>query len=193
MSDIAPGTPSWLRERNDRAALALLLEHGSLTRNRLGELSGLSKPTAAQMVARLERAGLIEPVGEVSGGRGPNAISYGVRADRAARRRHRHPGSPDRRDRRRRPRPRSPDRRVRHGGSRPHPRGRRARRDRRRVRRRRDRPRDRRHRLGRRAGRDLGRRRRPLVHRHPARLARARRAPPHRGRAAASRSPSTTT
>jgi predicted NBD/HSP70 family sugar kinase len=82
MSELAPGTPSWLRERNDRAALALLLEHGSLTRNRLGELSGLSKPTAAQMVARLERAGLIEAVGEVSGGRGPNAISYGVRADR---------------------------------------------------------------------------------------------------------------
>jgi len=82
MSDAAPGTPSWLREHNDRAALTLLLEHGSLTRNRLGELSGLSKPTAAQMVARLERAGLIEPVGEVSGGRGPNAISYGVRADR---------------------------------------------------------------------------------------------------------------
>jgi predicted NBD/HSP70 family sugar kinase len=82
MSDLAPGTPSWLREHNDRAALALLLEHGSLTRNRLGELSGLSKPTAAQMVARLERAGLIEAVGEVSGGRGPNAISYGVRADR---------------------------------------------------------------------------------------------------------------
>jgi predicted NBD/HSP70 family sugar kinase len=82
MTDVAPGTPSWLREHNDRAALALLLEHRSLTRNRLGELSGLSKPTAAQMVARLERAGLIEPVGEVSGGRGPNAISYGVRADR---------------------------------------------------------------------------------------------------------------
>lgn len=82
MSDIAPGTPSWLRERNDRAALALLLEHGSLTRNRLGELSGMSKPTAAQMVSRLERAGIIEAVGEVSGGRGPNAVSYGVRADR---------------------------------------------------------------------------------------------------------------
>jgi predicted NBD/HSP70 family sugar kinase len=81
VSDIAPGTPSWLRERNDRQALTLLLEHGSLTRNRLGELSGMSKPTAAQMVARLERAGLIEPVGEVSGGRGPNAISYGVRSD----------------------------------------------------------------------------------------------------------------
>jgi len=82
MSDIAPGTPSWLRERNDRTALTLLLEHGALTRTRLGELTGLSKPTAAQMVSRLERAGLIEPVGEVSAGRGPNAISYGVRADR---------------------------------------------------------------------------------------------------------------
>jgi predicted NBD/HSP70 family sugar kinase len=82
MSDIAPGTPSWLRERNDRTALTLLLEHGALTRTRLGELTGLSKPTAAQMVSRLERAGLIEAVGEVSAGRGPNAISYGVRGDR---------------------------------------------------------------------------------------------------------------
>src|SRR4051812_22676739 len=43
----------------------------------------MSKPTAAQMVARLEQAGLIAAVGEVSGGRGPNAVSYGVRADRA--------------------------------------------------------------------------------------------------------------
>jgi predicted NBD/HSP70 family sugar kinase len=79
----APGTPSWLRERNDRTALEALFEHGPLTRNRLGELTGMSKPTAAQMVARLEQAGLIAPVGEVSGGRGPNAVSYGVRADRA--------------------------------------------------------------------------------------------------------------
>lgn len=77
-----PGTPSWLREQNERTALALLLEHGVLTRNRLGELSGLSKPTAGQIVSRLESIGLIEVVGEVSGGRGPNAASYGVRADR---------------------------------------------------------------------------------------------------------------
>lgn len=76
------GTPGWLRETNDRTALALLLEHGVLTRTRIGELSGLSKPTAAQMVARLETAGLIHVVGEVSGGRGPNAASYAVRADR---------------------------------------------------------------------------------------------------------------
>ena len=77
-----PGTPGWLRERNDQVALALLLEHGPLTRNRIGELSGLSKPTAAQMVTRLENAGLISVVGEASGGRGPNAALYGVRDDR---------------------------------------------------------------------------------------------------------------
>lgn len=77
-----PGTPSWLREQNERTALALLLEHGVLTRNRLGELSGLSKPTAGQIVSRLESVGLVEVVGEVSAGRGPNAASYGVRADR---------------------------------------------------------------------------------------------------------------
>ena len=77
-----PGTPSWLRETNERTALSLLLEHGVLTRNRLGELSGLSKPTASQIVSRLESAGIIDVVGEVSGGRGPNAASYGVRADR---------------------------------------------------------------------------------------------------------------
>ena len=62
-----PGTPGWLRARNDRVALGLLLEHGPLTRNRIGELSGLSKPTAAQMVARLESAGLISVVATTIG------------------------------------------------------------------------------------------------------------------------------
>ena len=76
------GTPGWLRDTNDRTALALLLEHGVLTRTRIGELSGLSKPTAAQMVSRLETAGLIHVVGEVSAGRGPNAAGYAVRTDR---------------------------------------------------------------------------------------------------------------
>ncbi|MFK4731223.1 ROK family transcriptional regulator [Agromyces mediolanus] len=82
MSAIDPGTPAWLAARNDRTAFRLLLEHGPLTRSRLGALSGLSKPTATQMLQRLERVGLIHPVGEVSGGRGPNAVSYGVRIDR---------------------------------------------------------------------------------------------------------------
>jgi len=41
----------------------------------------MSKPTARQMVARLERIGLIAPSGQVTGQRGPNAVAYGVRAD----------------------------------------------------------------------------------------------------------------
>jgi predicted NBD/HSP70 family sugar kinase len=78
-----PGTPALLRAINDRAALELLLDHGPLTRTQLGELSGLSKPTASQMVARLEHAGAITPVGVASGARGPQAATYGVRTDRA--------------------------------------------------------------------------------------------------------------
>lgn len=81
-SKTVPGTPSWLRETNDRKALELLFEHGPLTRNRIGTLSGLSKPTASLMVARLESAGLISAVGEVSVGRGPNAATYAVRPER---------------------------------------------------------------------------------------------------------------
>lgn len=81
MSQIDPGTSSWLRLRNDREALRLFLEHGALTRTRLGELSGMSKPTATQMIARLERAELLHPVGEVAGSRGPSAVSWGVRDD----------------------------------------------------------------------------------------------------------------
>ena len=75
------GTPTWLRAQNDRTAFRLLLEHGPLSRSQLGELSGLSKPTAGQMIARLERVGLIGPAGEITGARGPNAVSYGVRRD----------------------------------------------------------------------------------------------------------------
>ncbi|WEK62761.1 MAG: ROK family transcriptional regulator [Candidatus Microbacterium colombiense] len=82
MSQIDPGTSSWLRTRNDREALRLFLEHGPLTRTRLGELSGMSKPTATQMIARLERADLVRPVGEIAGNRGPSAVSWGVRGDR---------------------------------------------------------------------------------------------------------------
>lgn len=77
----SPGTPTWLRTHNDRAAFRLFLEHGPLSRSRLRDLSGMSKPTASQMILRLERVGLIGPVGEVAGSRGPNAVSYGVRPD----------------------------------------------------------------------------------------------------------------
>lgn len=75
------GTPSWLRIVNDRTAFRLLLEHGPLSRSQLGALSGMSKPTAGQMIQRLEAIGLIAPSGEVSGARGPSAVAYGVRVD----------------------------------------------------------------------------------------------------------------
>src|SRR5258705_3929769 len=78
-----PGTPRLLRALNDRAALELLLERGPLTRAQLGELTGLSKVTASQLVERLEERGLVARVGEQAGGRGPNAQLYGVVPTRA--------------------------------------------------------------------------------------------------------------
>lgn len=77
----APGDQSRLREINDRAALALLLEHGELTRTRLCELTGLSRPTASRIMTRLESLGLAYVVGETSAGRGPHAASYSARTD----------------------------------------------------------------------------------------------------------------
>src|SRR3989440_3170443 len=73
-----PGTPRLLRAINDRAALELLLDQGPLTRAQLGELTGLSKVTASQLVERLEERGLVARVGEQAGGRGPNASLYSV-------------------------------------------------------------------------------------------------------------------
>ncbi|MGA5038276.1 ROK family transcriptional regulator [Streptomyces capoamus] len=73
-----PGTPRVLRAMNDRAALDLLLEHGPLSRTRIGKLTGLSKPTASQLLARLEAAGLVRLTGTSEGRPGPNAQLYAV-------------------------------------------------------------------------------------------------------------------
>ncbi|WP_370093355.1 ROK family transcriptional regulator [Streptacidiphilus sp. MAP12-20] len=73
-----PGTPSLLRAINDRAALELLLEQGPLSRSQLGTLTGLSKPTASQLLARLESAGLVVPVGTTAGRPGPGAQLYEI-------------------------------------------------------------------------------------------------------------------
>ncbi|MDH6578288.1 ROK family transcriptional regulator [Kitasatospora sp. MAP5-34] len=72
------GTPSLLRAINDRAALELLLTNGPLSRTQLGTLTGLSKPTASQLLTRLESAGLVRAVGTTAGGPGPNAQLYQV-------------------------------------------------------------------------------------------------------------------
>src|SRR3954464_8067948 len=73
-----PGTPRVLRAMNDRAALDLLLAHGPLSRTRIGKLTGLSKPTASQLLARLESAGLVLATGTTAGRPGPGAQLYEV-------------------------------------------------------------------------------------------------------------------
>ncbi|MFF8949272.1 ROK family protein [Streptomyces sp. NPDC014940] len=78
-----PGTPRVLRAMNDRAALDLLLEHGPLSRTRIGKLTGLSKPTASQLLARLEAAGLVRVTGTSEGRPGPSAQLYAVNPDAA--------------------------------------------------------------------------------------------------------------
>jgi predicted NBD/HSP70 family sugar kinase len=73
-----PGTPRLLRRLNDKSALELLLAEGPLTRAELGDRTGLSRVTAAQMLTRLEERGLVQVTGERGGSRGPNAALYGV-------------------------------------------------------------------------------------------------------------------
>jgi predicted NBD/HSP70 family sugar kinase len=73
-----PGTPSLLRELNDRAALDLLLGGEMLTRSQISEYTGVSKVTVSQMLTRLEERGLVAVAGEQAGGRGPNAALYSV-------------------------------------------------------------------------------------------------------------------
>lgn len=73
-----PGTPRVLRAMNDRAALDLLAAHGPLTRTRLSELTGLSKPTASQLLGRLEEMGLVRARSKVRGKPGPSALLYEI-------------------------------------------------------------------------------------------------------------------
>jgi predicted NBD/HSP70 family sugar kinase len=74
-----PASPSTARAINDRLALRLLQQEGPLTAGRLKQLTGLSRPTVADLVERLTVAGLVTVVGE-SGEqrRGPNAKVYGI-------------------------------------------------------------------------------------------------------------------
>ncbi|GAA4036581.1 ROK family transcriptional regulator [Streptomyces shaanxiensis] len=79
-----PASPSTARAINDRLALRLLQQEGPLTAGQLKHLTGLSRPTVADLVERLTDAGLIEVVGEAGEQRrGPNAKLYGIVADRA--------------------------------------------------------------------------------------------------------------
>ncbi|GFJ95010.1 ROK family transcriptional regulator [Phytohabitans rumicis] len=70
------GSSKLLRAMNESAALALLLDRGTLTRGDLRELTGLSKPTTSEVMRRLTDAGLALVVGHTSGGPGPSAEIY---------------------------------------------------------------------------------------------------------------------
>ncbi|MEV7389360.1 ROK family transcriptional regulator [Streptomyces sp. NPDC091215] len=79
-----PASPSTARAINDRLALDLLQQEGPLTAGQLKQLTGLSRPTVADLVERLTASGLIAVVGEAGEQRrGPNARLYGIVADRA--------------------------------------------------------------------------------------------------------------
>ncbi|WP_405874928.1 ROK family transcriptional regulator [Streptomyces sp. NBC_00005] len=79
-----PASPSTARAINDRLALRLLQQEGPLTAGQLKQLTGLSRPTVADLVERLTASGLITVVGEAGEQRrGPNAKLYGIVADRA--------------------------------------------------------------------------------------------------------------
>lgn len=73
-----PGGPRLLRELNDRAALELLLGGDRLTRAQISQYTGVSKVTAAQMLARLTERGLVTVAGQQASSRGPNAALYSV-------------------------------------------------------------------------------------------------------------------
>ncbi|MFJ9040785.1 ROK family transcriptional regulator [Streptomyces sp. NPDC102406] len=79
-----PASPRTARAINDRLALRFLQDRGPLTAGQLKELTGLSRPSVADLVERLTASGLVTVVGEAGAQRrGPNARLYGIVADRA--------------------------------------------------------------------------------------------------------------
>ncbi|MCI0385768.1 ROK family transcriptional regulator, partial [Streptomyces sp. CNQ085] len=77
-------SPRTARAINDRIALELMVEHGPLTAGRLKELTGLSRPSVADLLRRLTDDGLVRDVGETGEARrGPNARLYGLVAGSA--------------------------------------------------------------------------------------------------------------
>lgn len=83
----APAQPGLLRSMNNRVVLDLLIERGELSRGDVRDLTGLSKPTASQLLARLEEIGLVQPSGYGDtgpGGRAPQLYRLNPTAGYAA-------------------------------------------------------------------------------------------------------------
>ena len=75
------GSPNRLRVLNDQSALAFILDAGTVTRAELSALTGLSKPGVAELLTRLETAGLVEKAELRPGGPGPAKQTWRVRPD----------------------------------------------------------------------------------------------------------------
>lgn len=71
-----PAGPRLLRTLNDRTALDLFLEHGSLSRSDVARMTGISKPTASQVLSRLEESSLVVAAERTSGRTGRVAQLY---------------------------------------------------------------------------------------------------------------------
>ncbi|NUR86623.1 MAG: ROK family transcriptional regulator [Nonomuraea sp.] len=77
-------SPHTARLINDGTAYDVLLAEGPLSRAELQQRTGLSRATVGDLVDRMVLSGLIAQTGqERTGRRGPNALLYGVVADRA--------------------------------------------------------------------------------------------------------------
>lgn len=72
-SSPTPATPGLLRSINDRVVLELLLQHPTLSRGDVRRLTGVSKPTASQLLSRLEESGHVVQNGVEEHNRGGRA------------------------------------------------------------------------------------------------------------------------
>ncbi|MGW5241475.1 ROK family transcriptional regulator [Monashia sp. NPDC004114] len=74
----APATSRTIRALNDHAALTLLAAEGQQSRSEIARRTGISKPTASQVLSRLEAAQLVEATGQEHGRRGRSPVMYRI-------------------------------------------------------------------------------------------------------------------
>jgi len=82
-----PATPGLLRSLNNRTVLDLLIQHPALSRGDVCRMTGVSKPTASQLLTRLLESELVLDAGPGSprpGGRPPQMYRLNPRAGFAA-------------------------------------------------------------------------------------------------------------
>jgi len=73
--------PSLMRALNEQMLLEQIRRFDCVSRSDLVAVSGLSKPTVAVALANLEKAGLIQVAGRISGRRGRAPMLYQLRPE----------------------------------------------------------------------------------------------------------------